>query len=162
MKALYIVGIVLSVIFLFVIGFFIAEVESARYMSYYNSYDSYYNSYSSYDNGSDDTMMAGIVSFFFFAFFILSAILGLIKVKTTTNKVFSIIGLSISGVFLLWNFLMMSSPGSLSFDEVGVGFAFYCFIMLAFMIVGLVQAIKYAKSNGVVASSVSSTDMLDS
>ena len=154
MKAVYIVGIVLSVIFLFVIGFFIAEVESARFASYY-SYDySSYNSYSSYDNGSDDTMMGAIVSFFFFAFFITSAILGLIKVKTTTNKVFSIIGLCISGIFLLWNFAMMASPGALSFDEVGIGFAFYSIIMLAFMIVGLIQAVKYSKSKGAGPSQV--------
>ena len=162
MKALYIVGIVLSVIFLFVIGFFIAEVESARYASFYNYDYNSYNSYSSYSNGSDETMMGAIVSFFFFAFFILSGILGLIKVKTMTNKVFSIIGLSISGIFFLWNLLMMFSPGSLSFDEVGIGFMFYCFIMLAFMIVGLVQAIKYAKSQGLTNSSVASVDVLDS
>lgn len=167
MKAVYIVGIVLSVIFLFVIGFFVAEVESARYSNFYNSYNSYdpygsYNSYSSYSSGSDETMMGAIVSFFFFAFFIFAGIIGMVKVKTTTNKIFSIIGLSISGIFFLWNLLMMFSPSSLSFDEVGIGFVFYCFIMLAFMIVGLVQAIKYSKSNGTVISPVGSTDMLDS
>lgn len=164
MKAVYIVGIVLSVIFLFVIGFFVAEVESARYSSYYNPYDTYgsYNSYSSYNNGSDETMLGAIVSFFFFSFFIFSGIIGLIKVKTTTNKVFSIIGLSISGIFFLWNLLMMFSPGALSFDEVGIGFVFYCFIMLAFMIVGLVQAIKFAKPSINVASSIPSRDLLDS
>jgi hypothetical protein len=164
MKALYIVGIVLSVIFLFVIGFFIAEVESARFSSYYNPYDTYssYNSYSSYNNGSDETMLGAIVSFFFFSFFIFSGILGLVKVKTITNKVFSIIGICISGIFFLWNLLMMFSPGSLSFDEVGIGFVFYCFIMLAFMIVGLVQAVKHEKSNRIMANSVGSTDMLDS
>ncbi|MCJ8291512.1 MAG: hypothetical protein HRT58_17025 [Crocinitomicaceae bacterium] len=162
MKALYIVGVVLSVIFLFVIGFFVAEVESARYMSYYDYDYSSYNSYSYQDNGSDDTMMAAIVSFFFFTFFIMSAILGLIKVKTKTNKVFSIIGLSISGIFFLWNLLVMIDPGALSFDEVGVGFAFYSLIMLAFMIVGLVQAVKYAKSKRVDTNSVISTAILDS
>lgn len=157
-----IVGIVLSVIFLFVIGFLITEVESARYSSYYGYDYSSYNSYSSYDNGSDDTMMGVIVSFFFFAFFILAGILGLIKVKTTTNKVFSIIGLSITGIFFLWNILMMMSPGSLSYDEVGVGFAFYSIIMLAFMIVGLVQAVKYSKMQAVASNPVASTDVLDS
>lgn len=162
MKALYIIGIVLSVIFLFVIGFFVAEVESARYMSYYDYDYSSYNSYSYQNNSSEDTMMAAIVSFFFFVFFIMSAILGLIKVKTKTNKVFSIIGLSISGIFFLWNLLVMIDPGALSFDEVGVGFAFYSLIMLAFMIVGLIQGVKYAKLKRVEAKSVISADVLDS
>lgn len=147
MKALYIVGIVLSFIFLFVIGFFIAEVESARYMNYmYSDPYSYDYAYSSYTNyGEDETMIGAIVSFFFFSFFILAGILGLIKTKTKTNKVLSIIGLSLSGIFFFWNLLVMIDPGALSYDEVGGGYIFYSFVMLAFMIVGLVQAIKYAK-----------------
>lgn len=170
MKAFYITGIVLSVIFMFVIGYFIDEVESARYSSYYyNSYSNPYDTYSSYssynynsyDSGADETMAAAIVSFFFFVFFILTSIFGLIKVKTTTNKVLSIIGLSISGIFFFWNFLVMFSPSSISFDEVGGGWGFYSLIMLAFMIVGLVQAIRYAKrSKG--RSQTPSTDILDS
>ncbi len=169
MKALYITGIVLSVIFMFVIGYFIQEVESARFSSYYSSYsNSYdiYNSYSSYNynsynSGADETMAAAIVSFFFFVFFILTSIFGLVRVKTTTNKVFSIIGLSISGIFFFWNFIVMISPSAVSFDEVGGGFGFYSMIMLAFMIVGLVQAIRYAKrSRGAVQNP--SLDILDS
>lgn len=163
MKALYIVGIVLSFIFMFVIGYFIQEVESARSFNYYNynnPYGSYnYNSY--YNNGSEDTMMAAIISFFFFTFFIFTSIIGMIKVKTITNKVFSIIGLSISGIFFLWNLLVMFSPSSLSFDEVGGGWGFYSLVMLAFMIVGLVQAVKYSKRTNV-NSSPHSIDVLDS
>ncbi len=168
MKALYIIGIVLSVIFMIVIGYFVEEVESARFSSLYYNYSSYnsYSSYSSYNygsynSGSDETMMAAIVSFFFFVYFILTSIFGLIKVKTSTNKVFSIIGLSISGIFFLWNFLVMVSPSSISFDEVGGGWGFYSLIMLAFMIVGLVQAVRYAKRSQVVPQ-MASTDILDS
>ncbi|MDG1330681.1 MAG: hypothetical protein P8P74_00010 [Crocinitomicaceae bacterium] len=165
MKALYIVGIVLSFIFLFVIGFFIAEVESARFMSYYDydpySYSSYgYNSYTNY--GEDETLLGAIVSFFFFAFFILAGILGLIKTKTKTNKVLSIIGLSLSGIFFLWNLLVMVDPGAISYDEVGGGFVFYSLVMMAFMIVGLVQAVRYAKQSSVNPSAVPQQDILDS
>jgi hypothetical protein len=164
MKALYIVGIVLSFIFLFVIGFFIAEVESARYMSYYDYSDPYsYNyGYSSYTNyGEDETLLGGIVSFFFFSFFILAGILGLIKTKTKTNKVLSIIGLSLSGIFFFWNILVMVDPGALSYDEVGGGYIFYSLVMLAFMIVGLVQAVRYAKRLSVSTAPVTE-DILDS
>lgn len=166
MKALYIVGIVLSFIFLFVIGFFVAEVQSARFMSYYD-YDPYsysgYGGYNSYTNyGEDETLLGAIVSFFFFAYFITAGILGLIKTKTKTNKVISIIGLSLSGIFFLWNLAVMFSPGSLSYDEVGGGFVFYSLVMLAFMIVGLVQAVKYAKQPYGNPSVFPQQDILDS
>ncbi|MFK7784741.1 MAG: hypothetical protein AB8B56_06490 [Crocinitomicaceae bacterium] len=169
MKALYIIGIVLSVIFIFVIGFFIVEVESARYVSYldYNYSDPYsynYSSYNSYSNyGEDETMLGAIVSFFFFAFFITAGILGLIKTKTKTNKVLSIIGLSFSGIFFLWNLVVMVDPGAISYDEVGGGYVFYTLVMLAFMIVGLVQAVKYAKrsSSPQPAAAAPRADILD-
>ena len=166
MRALYIVGIVLSFIFLFVIGYFIAEVESARFMSYYNyDYSNPYSSYSSYiDYGADDTFLGAIVSFFFFAFFILAGILGLIKTKTKTNKVLSIIGLSLSGIFFFWNVLVMVDPGALSYDEVGGGYILYNLVMLAFMIVGLVQAVRYTKRLAANTSitSAAGADILDS
>ncbi|MBL4862900.1 MAG: hypothetical protein JKY09_07790 [Crocinitomicaceae bacterium] len=60
-------------------------------------------------------------------------------------KVFGIMGLCISGIFLLWNFGVMVSPGALSFDEVAPGWILYCFIMLAFTIVGLIQSVRYYK-----------------
>lgn len=163
MKAVYIVGIVLSFIFLFVIAFFVAEAESARYMSYYNyDYSNPYSNYSSYqDYGADDTFLGAIVSFFFFAYFILAGIMGLIKTKTKTNKVLSIIGLSLSGIFFFWNILVMIDPGSLSYDEVGGGYAFYSLVMLAFMIVGLVQAVRYSKQLAT-NTSTTPTDILDS
>lgn len=165
MKALYIIGIGLSVIFMIVIGYFIEEVESARFSSLYynyssnNSYSSY--NYDSYNSGADETMMAAVVSFFFFAYFIVMSIFGLIQVKTGTNKVFSIIGLSISSIFFFWNFLMMFSPSSISFDEVGGGWVFYSLMMLSFMIVGLIQAVRYAKRSEVVPQ-WGRTDSLDS
>lgn len=159
-KAFYIAGIVFSVIFLFTCGFYVAEVDAARsyaYMSYYS--DATF--YESLSWGTSATLEAATVSLFFFLAFITIDLLGLIKVKTTTMKVMGIIGLSISGIFLLWDFAVLSSPSSLSFDEVGVGFMFYCLIMLAFTIVGLVQSAKYAKmqKNGGAAAN---GDILDS
>lgn len=165
MKAVYILGIVLSILFLFVIGYFIEEVQSARYSSLYNyeyvgGYDNYNNSY--YDNGSDQTFIGAIVSFFFFTFFIFVGIVGLIKVKTSSNKVISIIGLSLSTIFFFWNILVMISPGSLSYNEVGGGFGFYSIVMLAFMIVGLVQAIRFSKREISADLDITNGDLLDS
>jgi hypothetical protein len=170
-KVLYIIGIVLSVVFLIFCGYYINEVSSARIMSYLDSYsygssyDSLYNSLSSYyDNSSDLTSEAGLISLIFFLFFIFADIMGIVKVKTPTMKVLGIIGICISGLFLIWDVLMISSPGSLSFDEVGAGFVFYCFIILAFSIVGLIQSIRYDKQKMSPVRSVGNTtsDLLDS
>ncbi len=164
-KAFYIAGIVFSIIFFFICGFYIAAVNEAHYIDYL-SYS--YDSYSSYSYGSGIasslTEEGGMISLFFFLSFIVIDLLGLIKVKTTTMKVMGIIGLSISGIFLLWDFAMISSPGSMSYDEVGIAFLLYCFIMLAFCIVGLIQSVKFAKmqKKGTSASVSSNEDMLDS
>ena len=165
-KAFYISSIVLSFIFLCVCGYYIEEVDSAEsleYFSYSNSYtDSYnygYSSYNPYEGLAEEaTTEAAMVSIFFFLFFIATDILGLARVKTTTTKVMGIIGLCFSGLMLMWDFLVLSSPSGLSFDEVGGGFAFYALIVLAFSIVGLVQAVRYSKEK---VAPANRTDILD-
>ena len=167
-RAFYIIGIVFSVFFLFVITYYTEEVSSARIdylFSDYGDYSSYgYNSYSS-SSYKDLTFEASLWSLFFFLTFITIDLLGLLKVKTTTTKVLSIIGLSFSGLFLLWNFAVMASPGSLSFDEVSPGWGFYCLVMLAFGIVGLVQSVRYSKrkvTSDSIQGNSESKDLLDS
>lgn len=163
-KALYIIGIVFAIIFLIVVGYYTNEVSKARITSLFNSL-----SYYEYDIGisrsaSKLTIQAGMWSLVFFLFYIAMDILGLVKVKTRTSKVFSIIGLSFSGIFLLWNFAMLSSPGGISFNEVSPGWVIYCLIMLAFSIVGLVQSVRFARK-GIQPARVSrreTTDLLDS
>lgn len=148
MRVLYIVALVLTLGFMVADAYYVEEVSSARWSSYYSydySYDDYgYNSYDSYDSGRDDelTIEAGIMSMIVFFFFIALYVLSLVKIKTTTMKVFSIIGLSLTGIFLVWDALMMSSPGGLSFDEVGPFFVIYGIIMLAFSIIGTIHAFK--------------------
>lgn len=166
-RAFYISGIVLSVIFFFTSAYYISEVHNAR-MSYIfsdyglNAYDYGYQYGAS--SAASLTEEGGLVALIFFLAFIAIDILGLLKVKTTTMKVMGIIGLSISGIFLIWNLLMMSSPGSLSFDEVGIGFLLYCIIILAFCIVGLVQSVRYVKMsrNGSLNATAENRDILDS
>ena len=150
-KAFYIAGILLSIIFFFVSAFYISEVDYARFQDfqyYLNSYDTYnYMSYSSFSSAADDlTMEVGTISLLFFAAFIAIDLLGLIKVKTKTTKVFSIIGLSITFIFILWDFAVLSSPGAMSFDEVGAAWLLYAIVMLAFCIVGTVQSFRYSKA----------------
>jgi hypothetical protein len=170
-KAFYIVGIVFSVIFLIITGYYSEEVSSAKWSSFYsNMYDYDYldYGYSSYDSSyeyKDLTVAAALWSLFFFLCFIAIDLLGMIKIKTKTTKVLSIIGLSFSGIFLLWNFAVMASPGSLSFDEVSPAWGFYCMLMLAFTIVGLVQSARYNRikvSGGSVTQNNNTEDLLDS
>lgn len=167
-KALYIIGIFFAIVFFFVIGFYIVDVHDAR-MDYVYSSTSYgYETYSSYSydssNANSLTEEAGFVSLFFFLSFAAIDLLGLLKVKTKTAKVMSIIGLTFTGLFIFWDFAMISSPGSLSFDEVGMGFLLYSFIMLAFCIVGVVQSFQYSKKQreAALAQANNGADALDS
>lgn len=167
-RAFYIVGIVFSVIFFFVSAYYVAECQKAYIESMYSDlYGDLYShsSYSFFSSRADLTMDAGFWSLFFLASFLTIDLLGLIKVKTTTVKVLGIIGLSLTGIFLLWTFVILSSPSSISFDEVGPAWVLYCLVMLAFTIVGLVQSVRYANrlKNGLnPVTSKGKDDLLDS
>lgn len=173
-RAFYIVGIVFSVVFLFVGAYFANEVDEAQWRSYFETlaatdygYDFGYDSYSYASDVGDITFTAALWSLFFFLCFGVIDLMGLLKVKTTTTKVFSIIGLSITGIFLIWNFAVLASPSALNFEEVYPGYLLYCMVMLSFSIVGLVQSVRYYKRQQSGASSATvasndSGDLLDS
>lgn len=155
-KAFYISAIALSFIFLCICGYYIEETSSARALesfSYYSSSytDSYsYSSYNIYEGLAENyTSEVALISLFFFLFFITTDVLGLLKVKTKTVKVLGIIGISLTGIMLIWDLLILSSPSSLSFDEVGGAFSLYSLTVLAFSIVGLVQSVRFSKNEKV-------------
>lgn len=145
-KALYIVGICFSVIFFFVIGYYISEVSSARLSDLFSYSD--YAPYSSFSYGSSASSLseeAGIWNLLFLLLFAACGIVGLVKLKTKTSKILSIIAISLTGIFLLWNFLMLVDAGSVSFDEIGGAFVFFDFYMIAYTIVQLVQCNVYRR-----------------
>jgi len=152
MKVLHIIAIVLTLGFIIADLYYMAEVSSARYSSYDYSYssDPYgysgYNDYYSYDNDDDITEEAGAVTMAFFVLFAALGILSLIKIKTTTVKVFSIITLSLTLIIMLWCGLMISSPGHISFDEVGPAWVIYGLFILSYTIIGTVHAFKVKDS----------------
>ena len=86
--------------------------------------------------------MGGILSLVFLLLFAAVHILSIIKIKTTTMKVISIIGISLTGIGLLLAFLVISSPGSSSYDEVGPVFVLYSLAAIAFHIVGTIHAFR--------------------
>jgi hypothetical protein len=148
-RALFIVGIVFAVVFMVVTGYYAEEVQSARWYDYdfydYGYSDYNYSSYSSHNSADDLTVEAGLWSLFFILAFTTIHILGLIKVKTKTMKVFAILGICFCGIFLLWDALMVIDPGAIDFDEVAPAWILFCLIMLAFTIVGLVQSVRFIK-----------------
>lgn len=174
-KVFYIIGIVFAIIFIGVCGYYAEEVSDARidyFLSSYNYSDYSYSGYSSYnsssyDSYSDLTAEAGLWSLIFILFFITMNLIGLIKVKTKTSKVLSIIGLSLSAIILFWDFGVIASPGSMSFDEVSPAWVFFALNMLAFAIIGLIQSIRFAKKSlqsqtVKISDSSENKDLLDS
>jgi hypothetical protein len=147
MKITNIIGLVLVVIAFGAIGYYINEVDEASWR-YWSNYD--YESYNySYPDYSSITFEAALVMIPFTIFFILAYIWNMIKVKTTSTRVFSIIGLSFSLLIVLINLAVLGNPGSLDFTESGGFFIFYHIINLAFFIVLLVQSVRFENRTNV-------------
>lgn len=158
MKLVNIIGLVFVIVAFGVIGYYVIEISDAS-RSYWNNYDfNSYNSYS-YPNYSSITSEAALVMMLFTLFFIFGYIGNMVKVKTTTTRVLTIIGLSFSLLIVLFNLLVIEGPGRMSFDESGGIFLIYHVINLAFFIVLLVQSIRYENRN---KSTVSANDIIDS
>lgn len=149
MKALYIVSLPLIVIFTILLFYFTAEYEYAYWQEwdsiYYDSYDSYGYDYTYYGTSSDEYgFQFAMVAIIFGLYMIAQDVMGLARVKTTTTKVLAIIGVSISGLVFLMSGGMAADPGAIGLNEVAPIYLIYAIIMLAFSIVGLVQAVKYS------------------
>lgn len=160
-RAFYIISMVLAIVFVIVGVYYSAEVKYARY-DYYFSSGTAYGSYPVYGSESyaESSFQAGLVSLLFILFFITTDLLGLIKVKTKTAKVMSIIGLSFGGLFLIMDLAVIAAPTDLPYDDAFPAFFLYALIVLAFSVVGLVQSIIFLnRKTPVVAKS---SDILDS
>lgn len=147
MRGLQIGAMAFSVLFFFIAAYYVSAVNSAKIFSYLDSYSSSYGDYSSLyssysDSYSDLTFTAGIYSLLFCLFFAAVHILSILKIKTKTMKVLSIIGVSLTGIMLLLAFLAIGSSGGASYDEIGPLFVIYCLVALAFHIVGTIHAFK--------------------
>ncbi len=139
-RILYIFGIVLSLVFLGVSVVFLSFYIAARSSEVFTSNAEF--QLASFTSESI-TIRAGWTLLCFLVYFIFMDILGIAKVKTKTMKVVGIISLVIS-VFVAVNTMgMLSSPGSMSYDEVVLVYMAYSFIVLTFSIIGLIQSIKY-------------------
>ena len=159
MRAFFSAACVLSLIYIisaFGIAVTVEEyndmwLDEYLYSSYDYSYDDTYDY--SYDYGYDDsyyyeemadsaTRMGGFISLAYMLISAAAFLLALLKIKTKTMKVISIIGLSLAGLFLLWSFMPISSPGAAGFDEVGGAFGLAGIALLGLHVVGMIHAFK--------------------
>lgn len=145
LRAFYISAIVLTFFSMIISAYFMDEVSSCRSASYYSFGDSYgsddnFEYY--HDKAQEATVSAGIITMIYFLIMETIFILSLIRLKTKTIKVFSIIGISLTSIMILWDALMISSPGGISFDEIGLAWVLFMLIMFAFSIVGTVHAFR--------------------
>lgn len=147
MRALYIISIVVTFFFIFIMaaGTVGTKEERNRHYDRMLSSDSY--GYDSYEYGDPEyvtsTYIAVGISMGYFVWAYLVFICSLAIVKTKTSKVLSIIAISMTTLMLAWGVMAMAEPRSISFDEIGGAWIFYGLVMLVFSIIGTVQAFRY-------------------
>ena len=144
MKAINIIGIILSVAILPVCVYYLEETSHARRASW-----DFFNEYSNYTGPSaaQVSLEAGLICALFGGYFIYQIIMNLVKVKTMTSKVMSIIAISLIGLAFLINLIFIVSDGGATYDEGGQIWVIAGIIMLAFSIVFLVQSVMFAKKD---------------
>ncbi|MBK8925923.1 MAG: hypothetical protein IPM74_08425 [Crocinitomicaceae bacterium] len=146
MKALYVIALILCVVFGIVVLYLASEYDRVSWSIFMDSLygDGYYDYYDYRRSElSQITMIGGVVSLLFTAFFALTYSFTIAKINRTTAKVMSIIGVCFTGIVFLASFVPVIEPGGISFDEEFGPFLFlYMLIMLAFSIVNLVQAVR--------------------
>lgn len=166
-KAMYIASIVCAVVFLFTIGYYISEVSSAHAIQYTEemlnaTYGSHISSLSSLYTLSPErlTEQGGNVCLWFFVLLESVFIRGAWKGTNARIKAVSLTGLILGLACMVWDLIMMASPASMSFDEVGIGFLIFALLSLVFSIVGLIQSVKENKAEWIVGNPTK--QMLDS
>ena len=150
MRILSIIAIVASLILTVESGVFVGMVDSSRSAASY-AMMSDYSSESSYGSSDFDmyhaeaageTTMAGIVSLVILLFLESVFVLSLIKIKTKTMKILSIIGMSLTGILTVVLLGPITSPGGASWDEVGPIYILFGIVALAFSIIGTIHSFR--------------------
>ena len=145
-RVLNIFTIIASFIFIVIYAIFIKTVSDAKLEVLLDklTYDPY--STPRYADSFGDsiklTRNAGIICMLFLLFYAMVGVITLIKLKTKTMKIISIIGVSFTAIMLIWDLLVISSSGAITFDEVGRTYILFGLMQLSFSIVGTVHAFR--------------------
>ena len=139
MKKYHLISLFLSIAFIVISGYYVNEVQEARskFLIELIGNDS---GFLLDDNEADElTNQIALLSLIFIPAFIF---LDYLKIKLQKNKRINIVAISLSVILLIWDFLVLSNPGALSFDEVGPAWIGYAFLMLIFSSLGLLKLNK--------------------
>lgn len=145
-RVLNIFTIIASFIFIVICAIFIKTVSDARLEVLLDKLTYDPNSTPRYADSLGDsvklTKNAGITCMLFLLFYAMVGVITLIKLKTKTMKIISIIGISFTAIMLIWDLLVISSSGAITFDEVGRTYILFGLMQLSFSIVGTVHAFR--------------------
>ncbi|MBI3509055.1 MAG: hypothetical protein HY064_00210 [Bacteroidetes bacterium] len=101
---------------------------------------------SSYDlyrgKAADGTMAGTLFCMVMLAIIDVFFLLSLLKIKTKTMKILSIIGMALTTLLVFFSFVPISSPSACSFDEVGALYVLFGVISLTFSIIGTIHAFR--------------------
>ncbi|HEU4719469.1 MAG TPA: hypothetical protein VFU15_16615 [Bacteroidia bacterium] len=153
MRGFFIASILLSLAYFIAAMITIAGITEARrtgtyetqrrYMENDGSPGTYGGIPSSYEDvAQEETWCAVVISVVYFLLMEAVFLAGLVKIKTQTMKIFSIIGMSLAGFFLACSFLPLNNPVSEPFDQVVPALMIASVVFLAFSIIGTVHAFK--------------------
>lgn len=147
MKAVNIIAIVASIAAFILAIYYMEEVYSVRWR-YWDSLDYGSPWYQPYygPTPSEVTFQGALVMMLITLFIVFVNIGNMVKVKTITSKVLSIIGLSLVGIVFFVNLATLAMPGDMYFTD-GLGPIYFIFspISLAFAIVFVVQSFRKPK-----------------
>jgi hypothetical protein len=150
MRGFNIIGIILSIALFPLVVYYAEETSRARWMEW-DIWDTGYSYFG--PSAADLTFEGGLFLLAITLFMVFQNIFNIAKVKTMTAKVLGIIGVSLIGLALLFNLLMLAQPRNISFDEGGILWIPVALLMLAFSIVFLVQSVIYYKRKNKIADS---------
>lgn len=142
MKALNIIGIILGAGIFPLVYVYIEKVNEARWMGI--DWPANIGGQPLYNGptATEVTFEGATIVLLILIYFIFQNILNMVKVNRPTSRVLSIIGVSISGCFVVYTLLMLNSPANLSFDEGGQSFMLPGLMMIGFSIVFLIQYLR--------------------
>ncbi len=141
MKKINTVGILSALIMGVVAVYFTEEVKTERWGGFMNDFMNYSDSSVIYENKADElSMQAAGIMLLLTGYFIFGFIRNLMKIKTMTTRVISIVGLSFTLIAFLFGLVSILDPAGASFDETGPVFIGYGILCLAFFVVLFIQA----------------------
>jgi hypothetical protein len=135
-RLVFITSLVLSVALIMLSVSYIQKTGDARSENYLDpEYDDHFL-ISKSTPAEEYTREIGKISLVFFLFYIAAGTTGFIKLRA---KILSMTTVVLSMIMLVWDLVMIDSPGGISFDEVGVAWIVFALAQLVIAVIGIKQ-----------------------